>query len=129
MIDMEQVVMDLLKEKVPGVKWSVGYPQSFKKVVDGLGCVTQMDNSVKITTTDAVDSVSNIAVQIQTWCDTPERRNALDLEVDTAMQSIGISRSGLSHFAEPRNDETLLRRSVLLYSGAHDNKTGEYFKK
>lgn len=127
MIDMEQTVLDLLKKKVPDVKWSVGYPQAVKKIGTGVGSITQMDNSVHTTTNEAVDRISSVGVQIQVWAETPERRNALDEEIDTAMQEIGITRSGLSHFAEARGDESLLFRSALMYSGAYDNKTKQFY--
>lgn len=47
MIDMEQTVYDILTAALPTVKWSVGFPQDFRVLGDGLGSIKQMDNSVR----------------------------------------------------------------------------------
>lgn len=47
MIDMEQTVYDILIVALPGMKWSVGFPQDFRALGDGLGSIKQADNSVR----------------------------------------------------------------------------------
>lgn len=47
MIDMEQTVYDILTTTLTGMKWSVGFPQDFRVLDDGLGSIKQMDNSVR----------------------------------------------------------------------------------
>ena len=37
MIDMEQTVYDILTTTLTGMKWSVGFPQDFRALGDGLG--------------------------------------------------------------------------------------------
>jgi len=129
LVDMEKKTLDLLMEKIPAVKWSVGFPQDFAEIGEGVGAITQMDNSAKINTSNGSDRVSNVAVQIQFWAQTPERRSEAEEEVDEAMKAIGIPRSTASHFAEPRGDEALLFRFVLMYTGTYDNKTKKFYMK
>lgn len=47
MIDMEQTVYDILTTTLTGMKWSVGFPQDFRALGDGLGSIKQADNSVR----------------------------------------------------------------------------------
>lgn len=90
MIDMEQTVYDILTTTLPGMKWSVGFPQDFRVLGDGLGSIKQMDNSVRTSTSSGIDRISNVAVQVQVWAPTPERRNELDREIATVLASLGI---------------------------------------
>ena len=43
-----------------------------------------------------VDRISNVAVQVQTWTSTPERRNAFDRAIDAALATLGLPRSTLN---------------------------------
>ena len=129
MIDMEQTVYDILTVALPAVKWSVGFPQGFRVLGDGLGSIKQMDNSVRTSTSSGVDRISNVAVQVQVWSPTPERRNELDREIAMAIASLGIPRSALNHLEEMLPGEIPAYRSVLLYSGAYDNTTKQFYIK
>lgn len=129
MIDMEQTVYDILTTALPGMKWSVGFPQDFRVLDDGLGSVKQMDNSVRTSTSSGVDRISNVAVQVQVWTSTPERRNELDRAIDTALAALGLPRSTLNHLEEMLPGEMPAYRSVLLYSGAYDNVTKQFYIK
>lgn len=126
MIDVELMAYEQLNT-IPGVKWSVGFPQSFEDIDSGMGCITQVDNSVNTTTSSGIDRISNIAAQVQTWAKTPERRNELNSLIDVEMAGIGLKRGTPNHLTEIQPDETPLYRAVLLYSGAHDNKTGRIY--
>lgn len=129
MIDMEQTVYDILTTTLPGMKWSVGFPQDFRVLGDGLGSIKQMDNSVRTSTSSGIDRISNVAVQVQVWAPTPERRNELDREIATVLASLGIPRSSLNHLEEMLPGAIPAYRSVLLYSGAHDNVTKQFYIK
>lgn len=129
MIDMEQTVYDILTVALPAVKWSVGFPQGFRVLGDGLGSIKQMDNSVRTSTSSGVDRISNVAVQVQIWASTPERRNDLDREIDAALSALGIPRSSLNHLEEMLPGAIPAYRSVLLYSGAYDNVTKQFYIK
>ena len=65
MIDMEQTVYDILTVALPGMKWSVGFPQDFRALGEGLGSIKQMDNTVRTSTSSGIDRISNVAVQVQ----------------------------------------------------------------
>lgn len=125
MIDIEQVTHDVLSVSVPAISWSSAYPQEFERH----GIITQMDNSVHTTSSKLLDHRSNIAVQIQFWVKTPEARNAVDSQVDTAMRQLGMLRSSPNHLTDIRDDGTALYRSVLLYSGVYDNNTNTFYRK
>jgi len=127
MVDVELMVYPVLDEKVPHVTWSVGFPQCFDEIGNGIGSIIQMDNSVKTSTSSGIDRISNIAVQIQTWTKTPERRNELDGLIEAQMLSLGLKRGTPAHLTETRPDEMTLFRSVLLYSGSYDNKTEKIY--
>ena len=129
MIDMEQTVYDILTTALPGMKWSVGFPQDFRVLGDGLGSIKQMDNSVRASTSSGVDRISNVAVQVQIWASTPERRNELDRSIDSALVTLGLPRSTLNHLEEILPGEMPAYRSVLLYSGAYDNVTKQFYIK
>lgn len=127
MIDMEQTVYDILTVALPGVKWSVGFPQDFRALGGGLGCIKQIDNSVRVSTSSGIDRISNVSAQVQTWSSTPERRNELDREIDAALACLGIPRSTLNHLEDILPGEIPAYRSVLLYSGAYDNVTKQFY--
>lgn len=129
MIDMEQTVYDILTTTLTGMKWSVGFPQDFRALGDGLGSIKQMDNSVRTSTSSGVDRISNVAVQVQTWTSTPERRNEFDRAIDAALATLGLPRSTLNHLEEILPGEIPAYRSVLLYSGAYDNVTKQFYIK
>lgn len=129
MIDMEQTVYDILTAALPAVKWSVGFPQDFRVLDDGLGSIKQMDNSVRTSTSSGVDRISNVAVQAQVWAPTPERRNELDRAIDAALATLGLPRSTLNHLEEILPGAIPAYRSVLLYSGAYDNVTKQFYIK
>ncbi len=129
MIDMEQTVYDILTTTLPGMKWSVGFPQDFRMLGNGLGSVKQMDNSVRTSTSSGIDRISNVAVQVQVWTSTPERRNELDRAIDMALVTLGLPRSALNHLEEILPGEMPAYRSVLLYSGAYDNATKQFYIK
>lgn len=125
MIDIEQISHDLLCEKVPEIEWSASYPQEFERH----GIITQMDNSVKVTSTKLLDHVSSVAVQFQIWLETPEERNNIERRVDYAMQELGMLRSTPNHLTDIKEDGTALYRSVLLYKGSYDNNTNIFFRR
>ena len=127
MIDMEQTVYDILTTALPGMKWSVGFPQDFRALGEGLGSIKQMDNTVRTSTSSGIDRISNVAVQVQVWALTPERRNELDREIDAALSTLGVPRSTLNHLEEMLPGEIPAYRSVLLYSGAYDNVTKQFY--
>lgn len=127
MVDVELMVYPLLNENVSSVVWSTGYPQSFDKIDNGIGCIIQQDNSVKTTTSSAIDRISSIAVQIQTWAKTPERRNELDSLIDTQLTGLGLKRGTPGHLTETQPNQTTLYRSILLYSGSYDNKMEQIY--
>lgn len=127
MIDMEQTVYDILTVALPGMKWSVGFPQDFRALGEGLGSIKQMDNTVRTSTSSGIDRISNVAVQVQVWALTPERRNELDREIDAALSTLGVPRSTLNHLEEMLPGEIPAYRSVLLYSGAYDNVTKQFY--
>lgn len=127
MIDMEQTVYDILTVALPGMKWSVGFPQDFRALGEGLGSIKQMDNTVRTSTSSGIDRISNVAVQVQVWALTPERRNELDREIDAALSALGVPRSTLNHLEEMLPGEIPAYRSVLLYSGAYDNVTKQFY--
>lgn len=129
MIDMEQTVYDILTTALPGMKWSVGFPQDFRALGEGLGSIKQMDNTVRTSTSSGIDRISNVAVQVQVWALTPERRNELDREIDAALSTLGVPRSTLNHLEEILPGEIPAYRSVLLYSGAYDNVTKRFYVK
>lgn len=129
MIDMEQTVYDILTTTLTGMKWSVGFPQDFRALGDGLGSIKQADNSVRTSTSSGVDRISNVAVQVQTWTSTPERRNEFDRAIDAALATLGLPRSTLNHLEEILPGEIPAYRSVLLYSGAYDNVTKQFYIK
>ena len=129
MIDTEQTVYDILTAALPAVKWSVGFPQDFRVLDDGLGSIKQMDNSVRTSTSSGIDRISNVAVQVQVWAPTPERRNELDRAIDAALTALGLPRSTLNHLEEILPGEIPAYRSVLLYSGAYDNVTKQFYIK
>jgi len=129
MIDMEQTVYDILTTTLTGMKWSVGFPQDFRVLDDGLGSIKQMDNSVRTSTSSGIDRISNVAVQVQVWAPTPERRNELDRAIDAALTALGLPRSTLSHLEEILPGAIPAYRSVLLYSGAYDNVTKQFYIK
>ena len=129
MIDMEQTVYDILTAALPTVKWSVGFPQDFRVLGDGLGSIKQMDNPVRTSSSSGVDRISNVAVQVQTWSPTPERRNEFDRAIDAALATLGLPRSTLNHLEEMLPGEIPAYRSVLLYSGAYDNATKQFYIK
>lgn len=129
MIDMEQTVYDILTTTLTGMKWSVGFPQDFRVLDDGLGSIKQMDNSVRTSTSSGIDRISNVAVQVQTWTSTPERRNELDRAIDAALTALGLPRSTLNHLEEILPGAIPAYRSVLLYSGAYDNVTKQFYIK
>lgn len=129
MIDMEQTVYDILTVALPGMKWSVGFPQDFRALGEGLGSIKQMDNTVRTSTSSGIDRISNVAVQVQVWALTPERRNELDREIDAALATLGLPRSTLNHLEEMLPGEIPAYRSVLLYSGAYDNATKQFYIK
>lgn len=129
MIDMEQTVYDILIVALPGMKWSVGFPQDFRALGDGLGSIKQMDNSVRTSTSSGIDRISNVAVQVQVWAPTPERRNELDRAIDAALTALGLPRSTLNHLEEILPGAIPAYRSVLLYSGAYDNVTKQFYIK
>lgn len=129
MIDMEQTVYDILTAALPTVKWSVGFPQDFRALGEGLGSIKQMDNTVRTSTSSGIDRISNVAVQVQVWALTPERRNELDREIDAALSTLGLPRSTLNHLEEMLPGEIPAYRSVLLYSGAYDNATKQFYIK
>ena len=62
MIDMEQTVYDILTAALPAVKWSVGFPQDFRALGEGLGSVKQMDNSVRTSTSSGIDKLRTVAL-------------------------------------------------------------------
>ena len=125
MINIEQVTYDVLSVSAPGIQWSAEYPQEFAKH----GVITQMDNSVNITSSKLLDHMSRVAVQIQFWTETPEARNIVDTQVDTAMQQIGLLRGSPNHLTDIRDDGTALYRSVLLYNGVYDNNTNTFYRR
>lgn len=127
MIDMEQTVYDILTVALPTIKWSVGFPQEFRVLGNGAGSIKQMDNSARTSTSSGIDRISNVAVQVQTWAPTPERRNELDRFVDAALANLGIPRSTLNHLEETLPGGIPAYRSVLLYSGAYDNVTKQFY--
>lgn len=127
MIDMEQTVYDILTVALPGMKWSAGFPQDFRALGEGLGSIKQMDNTVRTSTSSGIDRISNVAVQVQVWALTPERRNELDREIDAALSTLGVPRSTLNHLEEMLPGEIPAYRSVLLYSGAYDNVTKQFY--
>lgn len=129
MIDMEQTVYDILTAALPAIKWSVGFPQDFRVLDDGLGSIKQMDNSVRTSTSSGIDRISNVAVQVQVWAPTPERRNELDRAIDAALTALGLPRSTLNHLEEILPGAIPAYRSVLLYSGAYDNVTKQFYIK
>lgn len=129
MIDTEQTVYDILTAALPAVKWSVGFPQDFRVLDDGLGSIKQMDNSVRTSTSSGIDRISNVAVQVQVWAPTPERRNELDRAIDAALTALGLPRSTLNHLEEILPGAIPAYRSVLLYSGAYDNVTKQFYIK
>lgn len=129
MIDMEQTAYDILTVALPDVKWSVGFPQDFRSLGGGLGCIKQMDNSVRVSTSSGIDRISNVAVQVQAWSPTPEWRNELDREIDAALATLGLPRSTLNHLEEILPGEMPAYRAVLLYSGAYDNVTKQFYIK
>lgn len=129
MIDMEQTVYDILIVALPGMKWSVGFPQDFHALGDGLGSIKQADNSVRTSTSSGIDRISNVAVQVQVWAPTPERRNELDRAIDAALTALGLPRSTLNHLEEILPGAIPAYRSVLLYSGAYDNVTKQFYIK
>ena len=129
MIDTEQTVYDILTAALPAVKWSVGFPQDFRVLDDGLGSIKQMDNSVRTSTSSGIDRISNVAVQVQVWAPTPERRNELDRAIDAALATLGLPRSTLNHLEEILPGAIPAYRSVLLYSGAYDNVTKQFYIK
>lgn len=129
MIDMEQTVYDILTTTLTGMKWSVGFPQDFCVLDDGLGSIKQMDNSVRTSTSSGIDRISNVAVQVQVWAPTPERRNELDRAIDAALTALGLPRSTLNHLEEILPGAIPAYRSVLLYSGAYDNVTKQFYIK
>lgn len=129
MIDMEQTVYDILTTTLTGMKWSVGFPQDFRVLDDGLGSIKQMDNSVRTSTSSGIDRISNVAVQVQVWAPTPERRNELDRAIDAALTALGLPRSTLNHLEEILPGAIPEYRSVLLYSGAYDNVTKQFYIK
>ena len=129
MIDMEQTVYDILTTTLTGMKWSVGFPQDFRVLDDGLGSIKQMDNSVRTSTSSGIDRISNVAVQVQVWAPTPERRNELDRAIDAALTALGLPRSTLNHLEEILPGASPAYRSVLLYSGAYDNVTKQFYIK
>ena len=127
MIDMEQTIYDILTAALPAIKWSVGFPQDFRVLDDGLGSIKQVDNSVRTSTSSGIDRISNVAVQVQVWSPTPERRNELDRSIDSALAALGTPRSTLNHLEEILPGEIPAYRSVLLYSGAYDNVTKQFY--
>ena len=129
MIDMEQTVYDILTTTLTGMKWSVGFPQDFRVLDDGLGSIKQMDNSVRTSPSSGIDRISNVAVQVQVWAPTPERRNELDRAIDAALTALGLPRSTLNHLEEILPGAIPAYRSVLLYSGAYDNVTKQFYIK
>ena len=129
MIDMEQTVYDILTTTLTGMKWSVGFPQDFRVLDDGLGSIKQMDYSVRTSTSSGIDRISNVAVQVQVWAPTPERRNELDRAIDAALTALGLPRSTLNHLEEILPGAIPAYRSVLLYSGAYDNVTKQFYIK
>ena len=129
MIDMEQTVYDILTTTLTGRTWSVGFPQDFRVLDDGLGSIKQMDNSVRTSTSSGIDRISNVAVQVQVWAPTPERRNELDRAIDAALTALGLPRSTLNHLEEILPGAIPAYRSVLLYSGAYDNVTKQFYIK
>ena len=94
---------------------------------DGLGSIKQVDNSVRTSTSSGIDRISNVAVQVQVWSPTPERRNELDRSIDSALAALGTPRSTLNHLEEILPGEIPAYRSVLLYSGAYDNVTKQFY--
>lgn len=124
MVDIEQVVYDELLLAVPGVKWSVEYPQCFERH----GVIKQMDNSVKMPSSSHPDHFSRIAVQIQVWMATPEGRNGVERQVDAAMLDLGLLRGTPAHLEDAQEDGTVLYRSVLLFNGVYDNNTKRFFR-
>ena len=127
MIDMEQTIYDILTAALPAIKWSVGFPQDFRVLDDGLGSIKQVVNSVRTSTSSGIDRISNVAVQVQVWSPTPERRNELDRSIDSALAALGTPRSTLNHLEEILPGEIPAYRSVLLYSGAYDNVTKQFY--
>ena len=124
---MEQTIYDILTAALPAIKWSVGFPQDFRVLDDGLGSIKQVDNSVRTSTSSGIDRISNVAVQVQVWSPTPERRNELDRSIDSALAALGTPRSTLNHLEEILPGEIPAYRSVLLYSGAYDNVTKQFY--
>ena len=127
MIDMEQTVYAILTVALPGMNGSGGFPQDFRALGEGLGSIKQMDNTVRTSTSSGIDRISNVAVQVQVWALTPERRNELDREIDAALSTLGVPRSTLNHLEEMLPGEIPAYRSVLLYSGAYDNVTKQFY--
>ena len=127
MVDAELMLYQKLSTSIPDVTWTVGFPQEITAVGAGQGCIIQQDNAAAVSTSSGIDRISRIAVQIQTWALTPERRNELDESIDTAISEMKLRRGPVNHMTEPMDDQTPVYRSVLLYSGLHDNKTGQIY--
>lgn len=89
MIDMEQTVYDILIVALPGMKWSVGFPQDFRALGDGLGSIKQADNSVRTSTSSGVDRISNVAVQVQTGL--PRQSGATSLTGRSMRRSLPLA--------------------------------------
>lgn len=123
MVDMEEVAYKALTAEMPEVEWSASYPQEFLRH----GVITQKDNSIRTASTKKRDHISNVAVEIQSWYETPEERNAAEKKIDEIMLKIGIRRSTVNHLTDTQNDRTVLYRSVVLYAGVFDNNTERFY--
>ena len=120
MIDMEQIAYDLLKETIPEIQWSVGWPQDFRELP--VGSINQTDNSVSVSTDVAIDRISSVAVQVQIWAASPEERNEFERRISLTFDGLGLRRGAVNHLQETYSTQITAYRSVLPFSGKYDNK-------
>lgn len=120
MIDMEQIAYDLLRETIPEIQWSVGWPQDFRELP--VGSINQTDNSVSVSTDVAIDRISSVAVQVQIWAASPEERNGFERRISSAFDGLGLRRGTVNHLQETYSTQITAYRSVLPFSGKYDHK-------
>jgi len=92
MINLKPQIYERLKE-ISNVEVSYFYPEKWINL-DKKPAISyyEMDNSVSSKADDEEYS-SNIAIQVDTWCDMPSECSKLAIEVNKKMRELGFSRT------------------------------------
>lgn len=90
MINLKPQILKKLEE-ISDVEVSYFYPEKWTKSKK-LISYYELDNS-EASEADDEEYSSNIAIQVDIWCDTPSECSKLAIEVNTKMKDIGFHRT------------------------------------